>query len=77
MKYVFCLGEALIDFTSAGELPGGGPLFEQNAGGAPANVACALSRIGTSAYMCAKVGTDMFGSYLRMTLEAEIGRAHV
>ena len=58
MKYVFCLGEALIDFTSAGHLPGGGPLFEQNAGGAPANVACALSRLGTSAYMCTKVGKD-------------------
>ncbi|KAF0198114.1 MAG: fructokinase [Bacillota bacterium] len=71
MKYVFCLGEVLIDFTSAGELLGGAPLFEQNAGGAPANVACALSRLGTSAYMCAKVGTDMFGSYLRRTLEAE------
>ena len=71
MKYVFCLGEVLIDFTSACERLGGGPLFEQNAGGAPANVACALSRLGTSAYMCAKVGADMFGSYLRATLEAE------
>lgn len=71
MKHVFCLGEALIDFTSSGHLPGGGPLFEQNAGGAPANVACALARLGTSAYMCTKVGADMFGSYLKKTLEAE------
>jgi len=70
-KYVFCLGEVLIDFTSAGESANGNRLFEQNAGGAPANVACALARLGTSSYMCGKVGDDMFGRYLRQILQSE------
>lgn len=70
-RYVVCLGEILIDFTSAGLREGGGPLFEQNAGGAPANVACGLSRLGVQSYFIGKVGTDMFGRFLRETLRKE------
>lgn len=38
------LGEMLIDFTPAGRTPAGIPLFEQNPGGAPANVAVQAAR---------------------------------
>ena len=43
---VIALGEALIDFTESGTSPAGARLFEQNPGGAPANVACAVARLG-------------------------------
>ena len=69
--YVLCLGEMLIDFTSASASASGSRLFEQNAGGAPANVACALSRLGSTAFFCGKVGNDMFGRFLKMTLLSE------
>ena len=63
------LGELLIDFTEAGHSPEGKRLFEQNAGGAPANVAVAVSRLGISAAFVGKVGRDMHGDFLRETLE--------
>lgn len=68
---VAVLGEALIDFTEYGAAPGGGRLFEQNPGGAPANVACAVSRLGGRAAFLGKVGDDMHGRFLRDTLAGE------
>lgn len=63
------LGEMLIDFTPAGRTPAGIPLFEQNPGGAPANVAVQAARLGVSAGFIGKVGRDMFGAFLQQTLE--------
>lgn len=63
------LGEMLIDFTHAGRTPAGIPLFEQNPGGAPANVAVQAARLGVSAGFIGKVGRDMFGAFLQQTLE--------
>ena len=63
------LGEMLIDFTPAGRTPAGIPLFEQNPGGAPANVAVQAARLGVSAGFIVKVGRDMFGAFLQQTLE--------
>lgn len=68
---VAVLGEALIDFTDYGTSDGGGRLFEQNPGGAPANVACAVSRLGGRAAFLGKVGDDMHGRFLRDTLAGE------
>ena len=68
---VAVLGEALIDFTEYGTVDGGGRLFEQNPGGAPANVACAVSRLGGRAAFLGKVGADMHGRFLRDTLAGE------
>jgi len=62
-----CIGEMLIDFTPAPQ-PGGAPLFAQNPGGAPANVACALSRLGHRTAFIGKAGDDSFGRFLRDTL---------
>jgi len=63
---VLCLGELLIDFTP---VPGG--LFRPNPGGAPANVAVQLSRLGIPAAFMGKVGRDAFGQMLKECLEGE------
>ena len=65
------LGELLIDFTDAGTSPAGQKLFERNAGGAPANVLSAMSRLGHQCAFIGKVGQDMHGDFLRRTLEDE------
>jgi len=68
MYDVVALGELLIDFTPQGESDAGMRLFEQNPGGAPANVLCALSNLGASTAFIGKVGKDMHGDFLRDTL---------
>ena len=59
---VICLGEALVD--RLGPL-GGDPAFDQpvddRLGGAPANVACGLSRLGTPVVFVGRVGDDLIG----------------
>ena len=68
MADFYALGELLIDFTPAGKTPAGIPIFEQNPGGAPANVAVQAARLGVYAGFIVKVGQDMFGTFLRDTL---------
>lgn len=69
MKNVLCIGEALIDFLSIDkgknlcETSG----FIKKAGGAPANVAAAISKLGAKAYFCGTVGDDAFGKFLENT----------
>jgi fructokinase len=65
---VVALGELLIDFTPAGNTKEGLPLFEQNPGGAPANVLVALSKLGRKCAFLGMVGNDQFGTFLRDTL---------
>lgn len=69
MYDVIALGELLIDFTPSGSSPTGMALFEQNPGGAPANVLCALSNLGRRTGFIGKVGMDMHGEFLRHVLE--------
>jgi fructokinase len=66
---IVALGELLIDFTYHGISENGMRLFEQNPGGAPANVLCAASNLGASTAFIGKVGTDIHGDYLRKVLE--------
>ena len=63
MKKVLCPGEALIDFVSmnAGKSLKATNGFIKKAGGAPANVAAAISKLGCEAYFCGSVGNDAFG----------------
>lgn len=68
MQDVCALGELLIDFTDAGISSQGQKLFEQNPGGAPANVLVALERLGHHTAFLGKVGQDMHGAYLKQTL---------
>ena len=65
MTDITALGELLIDFTQVGDR-----LFEQNPGGAPANVLAAACRLGLSTAFIGKVGRDMHGGFLRDTLTA-------
>lgn len=68
---IAALGELLIDFTEAGVSASGQRLFEQNAGGAPANLLTAASHMGCRTAFIGKVGADMHGDFLRKTLQAE------
>lgn len=66
---VVALGELLIDFTPCGKSEAGQRLFEQNPGGAPANVLTALSKFGRKTAFIGKVGKDMHGAFLKEVLE--------
>ena len=68
---IVALGELLIDFTEAGKSDSGKKLFEQNPGGAPANLLTLASRMGYRTEFIGKVGTDMHGNFLKKTLEEE------
>jgi len=66
MKKVFCIGELLIDFVAEKQ---GADLskateFTKKAGGAPANVACAIAKLGGRSYFVGAVGKDPFGTFL-------------
>ena len=66
MKKVITIGEALIDFIpnqkgcSLKEVVG----FERVAGGAPANVAAVVSKLGGKANFISQLGKDAFGDYI-------------
>ncbi|WP_342528291.1 carbohydrate kinase [Chryseomicrobium sp. FSL W7-1435] len=62
---IYSLGEVLIDFTPRqNEAAPLVPLYEQNPGGAPANVAVMAAKLGADSRLLAKVGQDMFGKFL-------------
>ena len=69
MPDVICLGEALIDFiplekgVSLMDVSG----FRKAPGGAPANVAAGLSKLGNPSAFLGKVGDDPFGRFLEKT----------
>jgi fructokinase len=73
MSDVICFGEALIDFvsTATGVALVDAPGFEKAAGGAPANVAVGLARLGISTGFIGKVGDDPFGHFLYSVLQRE------
>ena len=53
---IIALGELLIDFTEAAQSKDGRRLFEQNPGGAPANLLTVASHMGYSTAFIGKVG---------------------
>jgi len=61
---VTALGEILIDFTPCGKSEAGQRVFEQNPGGAPANVLACLNKCGKKTAFIGKVGDDMHGQFL-------------
>jgi fructokinase len=72
MERILVAGETLVDF-----LPGSsGALasvesFTRRPGGAPANVAVGLARLGQAPLFWTRVGADPFGDFLAETLAAE------
>lgn len=60
---VLCLGEALVDrLGPPGGDPGGAGPCEDRLGGAPANVACALARLGVPSAFLGRLGRDAIGA---------------
>lgn len=64
------LGEYIIDFTWQGKNEKGLPGYTQNPGGAPANVACAASKLGVPAGIITKLSNDVFGRFLYQYAES-------
>jgi fructokinase len=72
MKSVICFGEALIDFLQTDLMEQGQlslPGFRQYPGGAPANAAVAVAKLGGKALFAGQVGQDPFGDFLRNALQ--------
>lgn len=69
---VLCLGEALIDFLPSrrGALADV-PSFTRHPGGAPANVAIGVARLGGRSALVGTVGSDPFGRYLHAAFTQE------
>jgi sugar/nucleoside kinase (ribokinase family) len=81
LKPVLSIGEILIDLIAADEATSLEEVgsFVASPGGAPANVAVALARLGTPSAFCGVVGDDPFGKRLRATLDmngVETSRLH-
>ena len=72
---VSCVGEVIVDFvsTKVGATLAETPGFLKRAGGAAANVAAGLSRLGVRTAFLGKVGRDPFGTFLKR----ELGNAGV
>ena len=67
---ILCFGEALIDFHR--QAPGSRdapPTFVPYTGGAPANVAVAVTKLGGHAAFVGMLGKDMFGDMLLTSLQ--------
>jgi len=72
-RQVLCFGEALIDFLHIGVQPQGPlqlPAYRQFPGGAPANAAVAVAKLGGNARFAGQVGQDAFGDFLAQALQA-------
>lgn len=70
-KYdVSALGEILIDFTFVGKNEEGKNLYEENIGGAPANVAAAIAKCGGKSAFIGMTGEDSFGKDCKDCLES-------
>lgn len=65
-KGIICLGEALIDFIP---MDSTNTVYKKSPGGAPANVAVGLSRLGATSTFIGKVGNDVLGHSLHDTLD--------
>lgn len=71
MVNVVCLGELLIDFISLESEVSleQAPAFKKAPGGAPANVAVGLARLGHAVGFIGKVGDESFGHFLANVLQ--------
>ncbi len=66
---ITAIGELLIDFTPVYKDDIGYPKFEQNPGGAPANMLVCASKLGLKTCFIGKVGLDNFGNFLKNVLD--------
>jgi len=69
-RRLIAMGELLVDLIQTdGIKQSEGPIFQAHAGGAPANVAYCVSKLGGKSLMLSKVGMDPFGDFLLRELE--------
>lgn len=66
MSKIWVLGDAVVDL-----IPDGENHYLKCAGGAPANVAVGVSRLGVAAGFIGRVGNDPLGQFMKATLDAE------
>ena len=73
MLKVISFGEAIVDLISDRQTPDlqSAQLFKKMPGGAPANVAVGVARLGGHSGFLGKLGSDSMGEFLLKTLEAE------
>lgn len=68
MTKITCVGEVLVDMLASGAVENSNPpmmsSFQPHAGGAPANVAVAVAKLGGDSELVSMVGEDAFGDYL-------------
>lgn len=71
MKKLCAIGEALIDFIpeKKGQRLKDVPRFKRVAGGAPANVAASVARLGGKAKFITQLGEDAFGDHIMEVFE--------
>ena len=71
MPKTLCIGELLIDFVSTtfDVTLAEAPEFAKAAGGATANVAVGLAKLGVDSGFIGKIGAEPFGDFLREMLE--------
>lgn len=72
MRPVICFGEALIDFLNFNNCKDGLlnlKEYRQYPGGAPANAAVAVAKLGGKALFAGQVGSDSFGDFLADALQ--------
>lgn len=66
MSKIWVLGDAVVDL-----IPDGENHYLKCAGGAPANVAVGVSRLGIPAGFIGRVGNDPLGKFMQQTLQSE------
>jgi fructokinase len=70
---ILCIGEILVDLISRepGKTLSESGVFSRFPGGAPANVAVGLAKLGQAVNFTGRVGDDSFGCFLKKNLEAD------
>ncbi|PJG83732.1 aminoimidazole riboside kinase [Caviibacterium pharyngocola] len=66
MSKIWVLGDAVVDL-----IPDGEQHYLRCAGGAPANVAVGVARLGGESAFIGRVGLDPLGEFMQQTLQAE------
>lgn len=72
-KRIVCFGEALVDllhFDNKNDGPLTLPAYRQFPGGAPANAAVAVAKLGGKAQFIGQLGADTFGDFLVQSLKS-------
>jgi fructokinase len=69
-RRLIAMGELLVDLIQTDGIKSSeGPVYQAHAGGAPANVAYCVAKLGGKSLMLSKVGMDPFGDFLLRELE--------